>query len=206
MSAVEGSAALTPGPDGPAARAAEKERLKAQHQEEFEDFVKSSYYKAERILRARCPDRQTVEDALHDAYEHARLKWEKIRIYDEPIAWVITTARNKMLKEHARALREAATAPHELPAAPSVDIADSHGARDALRRWLQRMPPRLAEVFQMVQEGFSDQRIASTLGIAERSVQCYHALARKRLRELAEEDGFTTPGRTRREGGDRGSR
>ncbi|GID26858.1 RNA polymerase sigma factor [Paractinoplanes brasiliensis] len=206
MNAVEGSAALTPAPDGTEGPEADAERLAAQHKQEFEGFAKKSYHQAERVLRAGCSDRQTVEDALHDAYLHARVKWEKLRDYDKPIGWVIKTARNKILKEHTRSRREAATAPHELPATSTADVADSHGAQDALNRWLQRIPPRHAEVFQMTQEVFTDQQIADTLGIAERSVHHYRALALKRLRELAAADGFTTPCRSPREGGDRGPR
>ncbi|MBL7260497.1 RNA polymerase sigma factor [Paractinoplanes lichenicola] len=100
-----------------------------------------------------------------------------------------TAAQDAEEEEYERTHRETATPPDELRAALTTDVADAHGAQDALRRWLQSIPARHAEVFQMTQEVFSDQQIADTLGITERSVHSYRALALKRLRELAASSG-----------------
>lgn len=204
---VEGTAALTPEPvDSEAARRAEAARLKAEHDQEFAAFAEGSYHTVERILRAACWDREVVQDALNEAYLHGRVQWFKIRTYTEPIGWVIITARNKIRKELQRRQREAAVAPEDLPPAPHTDIADAWEAQETLRTWLHHLPSRQAEVFQMSREGFSNQEIARILGLAETSIRSYKLAARKRLRELAEEAGYTAPEGRRRQGGSRGPR
>ncbi|MBM2618801.1 RNA polymerase sigma factor [Actinoplanes sp. LDG1-06] len=206
MSVVSGSSALTPGPDDEARRKADEERLRALHLAEYHRFFEVSHHIAERVLRARWAHRETVQDALQDAYLQALVRWEKVRVHENPIAWVITTARYRIFHAYKKTQREAATAPDELPAVSEADVADVWRVQDSLRTWLQQIRPTHAEVFQMSHEGFTDREIAMTLGIAERSVQCYRAAARKRLRELAERDGFTTSDRDDREGDDRGPR
>ncbi|MEU8220452.1 RNA polymerase sigma factor [Micromonospora taraxaci] len=207
MTGVEGTAALTPEPvDGRAACRAEAARLKAEHDREFATFAEGSYHTVERILRAACWDREMVEDALNEAYLHGRVQWPKIRTYAEPIGWVIITARNKIRKELQRRQRESAVAPEDLPPAPHTDISDAWEARETLRTWLHHLPLRQAEVFQLSREGFSNQDIARLLSLAENSVRSYKLAARKRLRELAEEAGYTDSEGRRRQGGSRGPR
>ena len=201
MSTVDGSAALAPEPADDAAA-----RLKTEYDLEFQHFTEGSYHTVERILRARCPSPEVVQDALHESYLRCRVQWSKIRTYTEPIGWVITTARNKILKEYERLQREAAMAPEALPPVPQPDVADVWGAQDLLRGWLQQLPPRHAEVFQMSREGFSNREIAAVLGIAEISVRSYKAAAKGQLRRMAERAGYTDSDSRRRQGGDRGSR
>lgn len=207
MIGVEGTAALIPEQlDSEAARKAEVARLKAEHDQEFAAFAENTYHTAERILRAGCWDRELVQDALNEAYLHGRVQWCKLRTYTEPIGWLIITARNKIRKEWQRRQREAAVAPEDLPPAPHSDIADAWEAQETLRVWLHQLPSRHAEVFQMSREGFSNQEIARVLGLAENSVRSYKLAAKRRLRELAEEAGYTDSESRRRQGGSRGPR
>jgi len=208
VSGLEGTAALLPEPiDDGRASEADARRLRLQHTQEFEAFVENSYHVVERIIRAACWDREMAEDALHEAYLHARVQWPKIRDYGHPIGWVITTARNKIRNEHQRRLREAAVAPEDLPPTPRhADIADTWEAQDALRAWLHQLPPRQAEVFQMTREGFSNQEVALILGLAETSVRFYKAAAKRRLRESAEAAGFSDSASRRSRGGGHESR
>jgi RNA polymerase sigma factor (sigma-70 family) len=208
MSVVDGTAALTPEPiEGEAAQEVEAACLKKSHDEEFRLFTEQSYHTVERILRAWCWDREAVQDALQSAYLQGRIQWPKIRTYTEPIAWTITTARNKILKEHDRRQREAATPPEHLPAGPQSDLADAWEAQEMLRSWLQQLPPRQAEVFQMAREGFSNNEIARILGLADISVRRYKAAAKQRLRQLAEETGYTdSDSRRQQQGGAHGPR
>ncbi|MGY4908705.1 RNA polymerase sigma factor [Micromonospora aurantiaca (nom. illeg.)] len=207
MTDIKGTAALTPGStDSDALREAEAARLKALHDREFAEFAESSYYRVERILRATCRDRQAVDDALQEAYLHGRVEWPKLREHVKPAGWIISTARFKMLKDHDRRQREAAVAPEDLPPSSHSDIADVWEAQETLRGWLHQLPARHAEVFQMSREGFSNQEIASILGLTENSVRSYKTAAKKRLGELAEEAGFTRAERDRRQGAGRGPR
>jgi RNA polymerase sigma factor (sigma-70 family) len=203
VTSIEGAAALAPkASDDEAALA----RLKALYDAEFQEFTEATYHTVERILRAKYWERDLVQDALHEAYLHGRVHWHKIRDYTEPIAWVIKTARNKILRERDRIHRESATAPEDLPPKPQPGPTDSWEAQDLLRGWLQQLPPRHAEVFQMSREGFSNQEIAFVLGLAEISVRSYKASARKQLRQLAETAGYTDSDSRRRRGDARGSR
>lgn len=207
MTVVDNAAALTPEPaDDNQARAAAAARHKAQHDSEFRAFTEATYHTVERILRSWCWDRDAVQDALHEAYLHGRVQWSKIRDYTEPVAWVIKTARNKLLNEHDRLQRVTAMAPEELPPSDLPELADAWEVQETLRGWLQQLPPRHAEVFQMSREGFSNQEIALVLGLADISVRSYKTAAKRQLRELAEKAGYTDSDSRRRRGGIRGSR
>lgn len=203
MTSIDGAAALAPEPSHDEAAVA---RLKALYDAEFREFTEATYHTVERILRAKCWEREVVQDALHEAYLHGRVHWHKIRRYTEPIAWVIKTAQNKILHEQTRILRESATAPENLPPKPHAVPTDSWEAQDMLRGWLQQLPPRHALVFQMSREGFSNQEIALVLGLAEISVRSYKASAKRHLRQLAETAGYTDSDGRRRRGDARGSR
>jgi RNA polymerase sigma-70 factor (ECF subfamily) len=203
VTSIEGAAALAPEPSDDEAAVA---RLKALHDAEFHEFTEATYHTVERILQAKCRERDVVQDALHEAYLYGRVHWHKIRDYTEPIAWVIKTARNKILNERDRIRREAAMAPEDLPPKPQPEPTDAWEAQDILRGWLQQLPPRPAQVFQMSREGFSNQEIALVLGLAEISVRSYKAAARKQLRQLAETAGYKDSDSRRRRGGARGSR
>lgn len=202
MTAVNGSVALTPEDDGRESAAL----LQAMYSAEFEEFTESKYHDLERILLAGCPQRELVKDALHDALLLARAEWPRIRTYARREGWVIITARHKILKEHGRLRRESAMAPEDLPPAPHPDVADAWAARETVQNWLQRLPPRHAEVFRMSRVGFSNHDIAVLLGVTESSVRFYKSAAKTRLREMAVEAGYSVPEGRRRRGGSRGSR
>ncbi|GAA0562379.1 hypothetical protein GCM10010172_51990 [Paractinoplanes ferrugineus] len=207
MSVVDGSAALLPEPaDEEAAQQADDARLKEIYDEEFGTFSVQSYRIAEGILRAGWRDHEAVKDALQTAYLHGRVHWPKIRSYTKPIAWIITTARNRLLKEHDRGRRETATAPEDLPTGAQPSLADTWEAQETYRGWLQQLPPRHAEVFQMSRHGFSNEEIARTLGLADTSVRHYKAAANRQLRQLAEQAGYKDSDSRRRPGGAHGSR
>jgi RNA polymerase sigma factor (sigma-70 family) len=200
VSVVDGSAALAPEAGDEAAR------LKRIHDEEFSAFAEDSYHTVEGILRAWCFDRDVVKDALHEAYLHGRVKWPVIRDYREPAGWIVTTARNKILNERDRRRRETATRPEGLDRAARQDPTEAWEAQDILRDWLQQLPPRQAEVFQMDRAGFSNREIALILGIADISVRSYKVAARQHLRRLAEAAGYTDSDGRRRTGDIHGPR
>jgi RNA polymerase sigma factor (sigma-70 family) len=205
VNVVDGSAALTPEPAGEQElQQAEAAQLKKFHDEEFDSFTKQTYHTVERILRARCRDREMVQDALQEAYLHGRVQWVKIRTYTKPIAWIIKAARYKILNEHDRRQREAAMPPDDLPPGPQANLADAWEAQETLRSWLQQLPPRAAEVFQMSREGFSNDEIARILGLADNSVRSYKTSALQQLRQLAKADGYQ--GSHRSQGDTRGPR
>lgn len=176
---------------------------KAHFDAEFARFVDHSYLRAERVLRSRCRDRDMVREALHEAYLTGRTKWADVRVYEEPLGWLIMTARHKLMHEWARLRRQATHTIEDVPPASLAEHADAWEAQEMLRGWLQQLPPRHAEVFQMSQEGFDNSDIARILCLADTSVRSYKTAAKRRMRELAQEAGFTAPSQRRRPGGGR---
>jgi len=187
MSRVDGTVARVPEPGD------DEAALKARHDAEFASFTESTYHAVEGILRSSCRDRDMVYNALAEAYLTGRAKWVQVRTYDKPIAWMITAARYKLRTEQERQrtrVRRESTATRDLPSVTSGVPGDAYEAQELLRAWLQKLPPRQAEVFQLVRLGFTNAEIARTLGLGEWSVRSYKSQALKRLRELAEEAGY----------------
>jgi RNA polymerase sigma factor (sigma-70 family) len=188
MNPVDGTGALASEPDD------QTERLIA----EFKAFVEDSHPRVKRIMNAQCRDPQMVEDAMQEAYLQAMVKWPTVRAHEKPIAWVISTARNKIRQQRDRLPWESVTAPQDLPPVALNDPAGAWVDGENQRYWLLQLPARPAEVFAMSLEGFKNAEIARILGLTEMSVRSYKATAVRRLRELAREIG--------EQGGNSGSR
>jgi DNA-directed RNA polymerase specialized sigma24 family protein len=71
-------------------------------------------------------------------------------------------------------------------------------ARELVIGWLQRLPAQHAEVMQLTLDGWKGQEIAGITGLAYNTVLSYRAEARRRMRLMAVEDGFTEPAGRRR--------
>ncbi|MFC0530598.1 RNA polymerase sigma factor [Phytohabitans kaempferiae] len=164
----------------------------------FEQFCKDNIVAVERFLRSQCGDRELVQEAVQETFITARDKWEEISGYEKPLAWMYKTARYKLLNQRARQRREAAAPLDEVPIERLVaPPTDSREAQEQLLEWLRRIPPRQAAVFALFFEGWSDPEVARILGMADNTVRSYKSAARRRLREIAEEAGFTSPDRER---------
>src|SRR5690242_16814446 len=141
MSRVDGTVARAPEPGD------DEAALKARHDAEFAAFAESTYHVVEGIIRASCPDRDMVYSALTEAYLTGRAKWDQVRTYDKPIAWLITAARFKLRKEQERQrtrVRREAAAARDLPPVTRGTPGDSFEAQELLRTLLQNLPPRQA--------------------------------------------------------------
>lgn len=159
----------------------------------FEEFCQRHFVPVERFLLAQCPDRGLVEDAVQEAFITARDKWEQIRDYEKPLAWMYKTARYKLLVLQRRSWQDAAVSLDDVPPERLAEPADSAEARELLRCWLPQLPPRQAAVFVLALDGWPDHEIAKVLGIAYNTVRTYRQEARRRLKELAQQAGFDTP-------------
>lgn len=164
----------------------------------FEDFCRDNIVAVERFLRSQCGDRELVQEAVQETLITARDKWEEISGYEKPLAWVYKTARYKLMNEQARQRRDLTVALDEVPSDRLVaPPADSREAQEWLLGSLRRLPERQAAVFALAFEGWSDPEIARILGMADNTVKSYKSAARRRLKALAEEAGFTAPAQGR---------
>lgn len=159
----------------------------------FEEFCQQNFVQVERFLLGQCRDRSLVEDAVQEAFITARDKWEQIKDYEKPLAWMYKTARYKLLVLRRRYRQDVVLGLDEVPSERPVEPTDAAEARELLRLWLPQLPPRQAEVFLLALEGWPDIEIARTLGIAYNTVRAYRQQARRRLKELAQEAGFDGP-------------
>ncbi|MDR7277398.1 RNA polymerase sigma factor [Catenuloplanes atrovinosus] len=178
-----------------AARWDEGERLDDQYDAECNALIEETYARAESVLRLGGDHSDLVREALHEAYLIARRRWVEIRGFEAPLGWVIKTAHHVLRREKSKAGRETVL-PEELPGG-MVTAADSWEAEQLRRYWLDRLPPRQAQVFALSEQGFSNPEIGRILGLADTSVRFYKHAARRRLQELAEETLGGDPDATR---------
>ncbi|MEU4550863.1 RNA polymerase sigma factor (sigma-70 family) [Micromonospora violae] len=161
----------------------------------FAAFCDENFLRVERHLRARCADRNLVDEAVQETFITARAKWAQIRGFDQPLAWVLKTARYKLQGQQSRRNRtnttmtDLDTVPPEFITQPT----DPREADELLVAWLQQLPPRQAEVFVLFLDGWRDLDIAKMLGLAHTTVRAYKQQARQHLQRLAEQAGFNKP-------------
>ncbi|WP_224823995.1 DUF6596 domain-containing protein [Cognatishimia sp. MH4019] len=69
------------------------------------EVARASYGKLIAILASRTRDITAAEDALADAFTKALIAWPQSGIPDNPEAWLLTTARNRLTDAQRRATR-----------------------------------------------------------------------------------------------------
>jgi RNA polymerase sigma-70 factor (ECF subfamily) len=172
---------------------AQEQRGQEEFDTTFEAFCHESFPRVERFLRSRCADRELVADAVQEAFITARAKWDQIRDFDKPLGWMYKTALNKLRVQQQRRQREVTVSLDEVPPERLAEPVDSGEAQELLQGWLQRLPPRQAEVFSMSCEGFTDIQISNVLGISYNTARAYKQEARRQLQQFAQEAGFVAP-------------
>ncbi|MEZ5892272.1 MAG: DUF6596 domain-containing protein [Parvularculaceae bacterium] len=86
-----------------------------------EETVRASYGRLLAWLAARSGDVAAAEDALADAFRAALEHWPKDGAPDSPEAWIITTARRKLIDNARRAQTRAASQPALMMAAEEAE-------------------------------------------------------------------------------------
>ncbi len=151
-----------------------------------------------RFLNRLEADRGMVEDVTQEAFLAVRARWDTVRGYEDPKAWLMVVAKNQLRTHQRRRGRTPVLFIDDITLPDQPEPVDAAEAEENLARWIQLLPARQAEIIGLVLEGWPDRKIAVALGIAHNTVREYKKIARGRLRELAEQDGFRHPGGRRR--------
>ena len=157
---------------------------------DFETFCKSHLRELQIFVRSQCADATTVEEVVQETFVAAFGAWAKVGTFDNPMGWLIKTARFKL----ARAMKQAATRngreisvdllvyqPFQVP----IDDAE---AELQLRGLVERLTPRQAEVWVLDWLGYRVAEIAELLEIGPNTVRAYRTEARLRMQQMIDED------------------
>jgi RNA polymerase sigma-70 factor (ECF subfamily) len=164
----------------------------------FTGFFHEHHLTVERFLHRLEADGGMVQDVGQEAFMALRAKWEDVQGYQDPLAWTLAVARN-ILRDHQKKRGQRRVLFFDDISMPEIpNPTDAEEADERLAGWIQLLPARMGEVISMSLAGLPDRTIALTLGISHNTVRDSKSEARKKLRQLAEADGFITPAGRRR--------
>jgi RNA polymerase sigma-70 factor (ECF subfamily) len=154
--------------------------------EEFATFYSLSFAKVVRLVRPLADGVEEAEDLTQEAFARGYLRWDTLRGYGDPEAWVKTVAVN-LACSRLRRLRTAARHRLERPTARVRDEAAEAAVRVDLVRALRRLPPKQRSVVVLHYfDGLPLSAIAQHLGTSEGTVKSNLHHARKKLAGLLE--------------------
>jgi RNA polymerase sigma-70 factor (ECF subfamily) len=140
------------------------------------------------VLRQLGGDRQEAEDVLHDAFLALLREREAGRAARSLRAWLFQVARNLCLNRHrsrhraARALAVVAQAPAAGTEQPEGAL-ERHQTAARLKRAVAKLPPGLAELYQLRAGGMSYEELAEVLAAPVGTVKSRMYELVRRLRE-----------------------
>jgi RNA polymerase sigma-70 factor, ECF subfamily len=143
---------------------------------------------AETVYRSirRSLSHDDAEDVVQDAFLAARVRWEQVREYDSPVAFVLAVAHNHAMNVHRRHARasDIAVEEHHVPLGlePRDHYADVE-ARLTVNAVCRFLSPRQRQVVHLFyQVDLPVQEIATLLGISSGNVKRSLSEARQRIR------------------------
>lgn len=150
---------------------------------EFEAFFVESYGGLHRTLTVVIGDAELAADALQDAFQRAYVRWNKIRRYDAPAAWVRHVAINRsrdLIRSNDRRLRN-----EERAAGP--DLVVEEPADDSLLSLLRPLPERQRTAMALhYLEDLSVEQVADEMGISGGAVKYHLNQGREKIRPVLE--------------------
>jgi RNA polymerase sigma-70 factor (ECF subfamily) len=175
-----------------------EERRRALLDATFTGFHNRHRADVQRVLSSREEDRGMIEDVTQESFAAARQRWDVIKDYEKPLAWVLKVAGH-IMTDHQKnrsargvvPLTDAVVGQLRAPTSP-------HEAEAYLNHLLRQLQSRHAQVMRLAIDGWSDHEIAAIVGLAYNTVRSYRAEARARMQQLAEDDGFGRPNGRRR--------
>lgn len=144
---------------------------------DFEELFRAEYRGLVRALVPLTGDQGDAEAVVQDAFVKAMVRWERIRRYDRPGAWV----RRVAIRDAVRADKRARAAPP--PAVGSAgDLLDHVPQQIDLHRALRTLPGRQrAAVVLHHLAGWPAAEVADALGCAESTVRVHLHRGRQAL-------------------------
>jgi RNA polymerase sigma-70 factor (ECF subfamily) len=128
----------------------------------LDDLYTASYRKLVAQLYAVTGNRQEAEDVVQEAFMRALGRWDDVRTYDSPEAWLRTVALNLARSRFRRTVRGAAAlVRHGVPHA-EPDLSPDHVALMTAMRTLPEAQREALVLHHFV--GLSVDEVAATLG------------------------------------------
>jgi RNA polymerase sigma-70 factor (sigma-E family) len=153
---------------------------------EFDEYVVASGPRLKRLAYLLTGDTDAAEDLLQSAYAKVLPKWDRVRTYDEPDAYMRRLMVNTRTSAWRRLRgREVLTAtPPDLLVS---EAADAHVDAEDLRRALHVLPDkqRVAVVLRHYCD-LSEAETAAVMGVAVGTVKSQTSRGLARLRELVD--------------------
>ena len=152
-------------------------------------FSGERYDDLRRFVRAQCAEPVLAEEIVQDTVVRALAAWEKIKHFDNPMGWIVNTAKRIKTRAFSRVaaererLRELEIVINE----PFHEPMNDADAELLLLSMVNRLSKRESEVFSYHLARFTDQEIAQLLEISPSSVQSYRESARRRLQAMMDD-------------------
>jgi RNA polymerase sigma-70 factor (ECF subfamily) len=156
----------------------------------YEEFFRDAHPRVMRFLGHLCSDRTLVEDAAQEAFITALDKWPLVSQHQHPLLWVRKTAKHKLMHLQKRQSKRMAAPLDEVRPGFLTEPLDPREAQLVLTHLLRQLPPRQAEVLALAADGSTDEEIRQELALTINTVRAYKAAARKKLAELARQNGY----------------
>jgi len=154
--------------------------------ESFEAFVSDNHTRLFGALCLLTKDRYEAEEIAQEAYLRILERWDRVRIVEDPTAYLFRTAMNVFRKRFRRArlavLRAASLAPAD-------DFVDRIAANDLVVRAIAELPTdQRAALIVTSLLGYPSDEAARIIGARPSTVRARATRARSALREAIGED------------------
>jgi RNA polymerase sigma-70 factor, ECF subfamily len=173
-------------PESKRARDAEPAAAQPAPSAGFDAFVREHERAILNYLWRMTGDEQSAFDLAQEVFFRAWRRFERVRAYEKPRAWLFHVATNLALTALAR--RRALTSEVDLTPERGPEMSDPAGRlieRDLVRATLRRLnPQRRAALCLREVYGLSCAEVAKALGISEAAARMTLSRAREQFREL----------------------
>ena len=159
---------------------------------DFERFFLAYYDSIVRSVTMITGDRERATDAVQEAFIKAYAKWDALRSYDLPAAWVRRIAINRCRDSH-RSDRRRARRERPYLASPTSSPADGVIGMTFALQLVQQLPPQqraVAVLFYL--DDLSIEEIGLILRLKEGTVKFHLNKARTRLSDVLTRDEVET--------------
>ncbi|MGW0285320.1 RNA polymerase sigma factor [Streptomyces sp. NPDC003236] len=154
---------------------------------QFEHFYATTFRRVVGHVYLITGDTHAAEDCTQEAFSRAVVRWDRIRAYDAPYAWVRRVAHN-LACTRMRQARRARAAMARLGPPASQPPADEHTV--LVVQGIRALPVKYRQV--LVMHHLLDlpvRDIAERLGVPEATVKTRLARGRRRLADVLVQDG-----------------